>query len=75
MQLLDQGFDEVIWIDSDVIVTQNLLPIFAKLDRETVVVTEHTLAEERDCSLINTRTRNGWYGKNGLLTCSEIKTY
>jgi len=48
MQLLDQGFDEVIWIDSDVIVTQNLLPIFAKLDRETVVVTEHTLSEERD---------------------------
>ena len=48
MQLLDQGFDEVIWIDSDVIVTQDLAPIFSKLDSGTVVVTEHTLAEERD---------------------------
>ena len=30
MQLLDQGFDEVIWIDSDVIVKRNLLPLFSQ---------------------------------------------
>jgi len=48
MQLLDDGFDEVIWIDSDVIVNRNVLPIFSGLTSDTLVATEHTLAEERD---------------------------
>src|SRR4029077_10305436 len=28
MQLLDAGFDEVIWIDSDVLVTRDIRPLF-----------------------------------------------
>lgn len=47
MQLIDQGFDEAIWIDSDVIVNQDLTPIFSNLGSKTLVVTDHTLAEER----------------------------
>ena len=47
MQLLDQGYDEAIWIDSDVIVNQDLGPIFSDLSRDTLVVTDHTLSEER----------------------------
>jgi hypothetical protein len=47
MQLLDEGFDEVIWVDSDVLVTRNLLPLFSGLKHDVFVATEHTLAEER----------------------------
>lgn len=47
MHLIDQGFNEVIWIDSDVIVNRNMLPIFSGLKSDTLVVTEHTLSEER----------------------------
>ena len=47
MHLIDQGFEEVIWIDSDVIVNQTILPIFSGLRSGTLVATEHTLAEER----------------------------
>lgn len=46
--LLDSGFEEVIWIDSDILVTRNIWRVFADLDPGTLVITEHTLAEERD---------------------------
>lgn len=49
MQLLDAGFDEVIWIDSDILVNKNILRIFSDLKSDTLAVTEHTLgAKERD---------------------------
>jgi len=48
MHLMDQGFDEVIWIDSDIIVTRDMGWILAKLKNDTLVATEHTLSEERD---------------------------
>ena len=47
MHLLDRGFEEVVWIDSDIIVTDNILPIFSSLQSATIVATEHTLSEER----------------------------
>ena len=47
MQLLDQGFDEVIWIDSDVIVKRNLLPLFSNLSNDSVAATENTLEDGR----------------------------
>jgi hypothetical protein len=46
MYLMDQGFDEVIWIDSDVIVLRNIT-IFSSLGLTTLVASEHTLADER----------------------------
>jgi hypothetical protein len=48
MNLFDQGFDEVTFIDSDVLVTQDLRPVFSDLVASTVIVTEHTMAAERD---------------------------
>lgn len=50
MHLLDGGFDEAIWIDSDIVVTSNILDSISGLSAETVVATDHTLAEERDDS-------------------------
>ena len=48
MHMIDQGFDEVVWIDSDIIVNRNLLPIFAQLKSNTLVATEDALGDERD---------------------------
>jgi hypothetical protein len=47
MHLIDKGFDEVIWIDSDIIINQSMFPILAGLNSATLVATEHTLSEER----------------------------
>jgi hypothetical protein len=47
MHLLDQGYDEVLWIDSDVIVTRSIIPLFSDLTRQTFVASDHTLANER----------------------------
>jgi hypothetical protein len=45
MKLMDRGFDEVIWLDSDIIVVRN--PISPGLAGETLVATENTLVDER----------------------------
>ena len=50
MYLLDVGYDEVIWVDSDIIVNRNLLPIFARLSNDTFVATEDALGDDRDDS-------------------------
>jgi hypothetical protein len=47
MQLLDAGFDEVIWIDSDVLVTRDIRPLFHALDAAVFVATEQMLAPDR----------------------------
>lgn len=47
MYLLERGYDEVIWIDSDIIVNQDIESILSPLPRETLLVSEHTLADER----------------------------
>ena len=48
MQLLDAGFDEVIWIDSDVLVTGDMIGLFGEIDGATLVATEHPLGKERN---------------------------
>jgi hypothetical protein len=45
IDLLRRGFDEVTWIDSDIIVTRN--PSFSRLNKDTLVTTENTLVVER----------------------------
>jgi Nucleotide-diphospho-sugar transferase len=40
MHTLDQGFDEVIWIDSDVIVTRNIAPIFSGLESQIFMASD-----------------------------------
>jgi hypothetical protein len=48
LHLLDKGFDEVIWIDSDILVTANIFDTISGCDQDTLVATEHTLSPERD---------------------------
>ena len=48
MQLLDAGFDEVIWIDSDVLVTRDFRPLFHALDEAVFVAAEQMLAPKRE---------------------------
>jgi hypothetical protein len=45
MRLIDEGFDEVIWIDSDVIVTRDIAAIFSNLKSECVAVAEDALGD------------------------------
>jgi hypothetical protein len=47
MQLIDEGFDEVIWIDTDIIVNRNPFTTLSSLSRDTIAVADHTLAQER----------------------------
>src|SRR5260370_10417705 len=47
MHLIDQGFDEVIWIDSDIIVNRNIFNIFGKLRSDILVATEDALWDGR----------------------------
>jgi hypothetical protein len=48
MRMIDQGFDEVIWIDSDVIVSRDILHIVAQLNSDIVVATEDALGDQRN---------------------------
>jgi hypothetical protein len=48
LQLLDAGFDEVIWIDSDMFVTRDIRPLFDGLDEAVFVATEQTCALDRN---------------------------
>jgi hypothetical protein len=59
MYLLRAGFDEVVWIDSDVIVTRNIGPTFSRLSPSTFVATEHPLGKERDDT--NGRRASLWH--------------
>jgi hypothetical protein len=51
MHILHQGFDEVIWIDSDVIVTRNPAPIFSGLESQIFMVSD----EGRDPDALRAR--------------------
>lgn len=48
MHVIDQGFDEVIWIDSDIIVNRNILQSLAQLKSDVLVASEDALGDERD---------------------------
>lgn len=48
MGLIDEGFDEVIWIDSDIIVTQDVLKVFSGLSADIFAATEDALGGVRD---------------------------
>jgi hypothetical protein len=46
MRLLDAGFDEVIWIDSDMFVTRDIDPLFDNLEEAVFLATEHTCSPD-----------------------------
>jgi hypothetical protein len=43
LKLLDEGNEEVVWIDSDVIVTKDIVPAFTDLNTNVLLVTEEAL--------------------------------
>jgi hypothetical protein len=47
LRLLDLGYDDVLWIDSDIIVTKDITGLFAGLDRKTICATEESLWGQR----------------------------
>ena len=48
MRLLDAGFDEVIWIDSDMFITKDIRPLFHDLDEAVFVAAEQTPLDRND---------------------------
>ena len=59
LRLFDQGFDEVIWIDSDVIVARNIAPIFSGLDSQIFLASD----EGRDRNALSALRMNGTLAK------------
>jgi len=48
MQMLEKGFEAVIWIDTDIVVNKDLVPLFEPIGPETLVVCEDAFGDERD---------------------------
>jgi len=48
LHLLNRGYEEVIWFDSDILVQSDVAPIFSQLKADLLVATEDALGEERD---------------------------
>jgi hypothetical protein len=56
MLLLEQGFDEAIWIDSDIVVTGDVSRVFGDLRSDCMVATEDGLGDDRnDQNALRTR--------------------
>src|ERR1700722_2904765 len=43
LKILDRGYSEVIWLDSDILVCRNFLPFFARLGPQVIAVAEEAL--------------------------------
>jgi hypothetical protein len=48
MLLLEQGFDEAIWIDSDIVVTGEVSRVFGDLRSDCIAATEDALGDDRN---------------------------
>jgi hypothetical protein len=48
MLLLEQGFEEAIWIDSDIVVTGDLSKVFCDLQNDCITATEDALGDLRN---------------------------
>jgi hypothetical protein len=47
LHLMDEGHDDIVWIDSDIIVAQNISRLFHRLDPNVLVVTEEAMCRAR----------------------------
>jgi len=48
LRMLEKGFEAVIWIDTDIVVKKDVVPLFAPIGSESFVATEDGLGDERD---------------------------
>jgi hypothetical protein len=62
--LIDQGHDDVAWIDSDIIVTRDIVPLLGNLPGGMVVATEEALCSNHgDAGALRTRLWNMEVGR------------
>jgi hypothetical protein len=47
LHLIDEGHDDIVWVDSDIIVNQDICHLFKELDPEVLVVTEEAMCRAR----------------------------
>src|SRR5690348_13551977 len=55
LQLLNEGHQEVLWIDSDVVTTKDVFPLFSNLDHRVFVVTEEALVGQNEKDALRAR--------------------
>ena len=55
LQLLNEGNQEVVWIDSDILTTKDLSPAFSDLDGKLLVVTEEALLGHNETDALRAR--------------------
>ena len=48
LQLLNEGYQEVLWINSDILATKDIVPTFSNLNRDVLVVTEEALLGQNE---------------------------
>jgi hypothetical protein len=48
LELLNEGYDEAIWIDTDILLTGSVMPVFANLTPTTLAITEEALLAPKD---------------------------
>jgi len=47
LHLMDEGYDDIVWIDSDIIVARDISRLFQKLDPNVLVITEEAMCRAR----------------------------
>jgi hypothetical protein len=47
LHLMDEGYDDIVWIDSDIIVARDISHVFQKLDPDVLVITEEAMCRAR----------------------------
>ena len=55
LQLLNEGYQEVLWIDSDILATKDIVPTFSNLNRDVLVVTEEALLGQNELDALRAR--------------------
>jgi hypothetical protein len=47
LHLMDEGYDDIVWIDSDIIVARDISHLFHKVDPDVLVITEEAMCRAR----------------------------
>src|SRR5262249_18829875 len=55
LQLLNEGNQEVVWIDSDILTTKDISPTFSGLNHNVLVVTEEALVGQNEIDAVRAR--------------------
>ena len=54
LEMLDRGYQEVIWMDSDILLARSCTPVFEHSDQQTIVVTEEMVTTPHQGSMART---------------------